>query len=448
MADNSKKIVIFTTFGDYQKAYSLTRVVRDQLKMLLKNGYSPTVIVNESFPPEDLFGDPNVTLFRLPNTPVSNDIEKDATFESDVDAIYNKLKEVITEDSVVLTHDIIYQPAALKHNFASRKLAGEVPGAKWLHWIHSATPPVTINRLVGVFGDEYVNLVRKPFPNSKYIYFNDFAAPSVANNFGITMEDVRVVHHPTDIAGFFGLSPEVEELMEKKNFLESDALCVYPIRLDRGKQVQMVIKTMAMLKKTGLSVRVVIVDFHSTGGDKVTYRDELKQIGIDWGLNQEELTFTSEERPEWKHEIPYNHVRDLMMLMNVFIMPSVSESYSLITQEAALLKNVVVLNYDFPPFRDIFGSNAIFRKYSSNFDVMADPTEAVRDGAHTLTEYGPNTAPAETRKNHEEKYHYSTAEMITSRLLHPEMALQRKILKTRNINYIFKKELEPLFYEI
>lgn len=448
MDRNSKKIVIFTTFGDYQKAYSLTRVVRDQLKMLLKNGYSPTVIVNESFPSEDLFADPNITLARLPNTPVSNDIEKDPTFEADVDAIYRKLKEIITEGTVVLTHDIIYQAAAIKHNFAARKLANEVPGVKWLHWIHSATPPVTLSRLVGIFSDDYVNLVRKPFPNSKYVYFNDFSVPTVANNFGISTEDVRVVHHPTDIAGFFGLSPEVEELMEKKHLLEADAICVYPIRLDRGKQVQFNIKTMATLKEAGLSVRMIVVDFHSTGGDKVTYRDELKQIGIDWGLNQEELTFTSEERDDWKHEIPYNHVRDLYLLMNVFIMPSVSESYSLITQEAGLLKNVVVLNYDFPPFRDIFGSNAIFRKYSSNFDVMADPSEAVREGSHTLTEYGPDKAPAETRKSYERDYHKGTAEMIAARLLHPEMALQIHLRQHRNLDYVFKKELEPLLYEV
>lgn len=444
----TKRVAIFTNFGDYQQAYSLTRVVRDQIKMLVTHGYKPTVIVNESFEPQDMYAHPDVTIFRLPNIPVSNDIEKDPTFEADVNAIAKGLERLAPDVDVIITHDVVYQPACLKHNFAARRVAAKFPQIKWLHWIHSATPPVTFGRLVGIFGDDYVNLVRKPFPNSKYVYFNDFSVPSVASNFDISQEEVRVVHHPTDIVGFLGISPQVEELVEKKHLLEADAICIYPIRLDRGKQVQMVIRTMAMLKKLGTSVRVVIVDFHSTGGDKVTYRDDLKQIGIDYGLNSDELTFTSEFNKEWRNELPYAHVRDLMLLSNVFIMPSVSESYSLITQEAGILKNVVVLNYDFPPFRDIFGSNAIFRKYSSNFDVMADPTEAMTsETSRTTTEYGPNGAPADARRKYEEDYHSDTAKMISARLNHPEMKLSTFLRKHRNLDYIFKRELEPLFWE-
>lgn len=445
----NKRIAILTNFGDYQEAYSLTRVVRDQIRMLLKHGYKPIVTVNESFVPQGLFAHADVEIFRLPNIPVSNDIEKDITFDQDVNQLAQRLEQLVALADVILTHDVVYQPAALKHNFAARKVAKNHPNVRWLHWIHSATPPVTLGRLVGVFGDEYTNLIRTPFPNSKYIYFNDFSVPSVAVNFGVDQEDVRVVHHPTDIINFFGISPAVEKLIDDKQLFSADAICIYPIRLDRGKQVEKVIKTMAMLKTADLSVRIIVVDFHSTGGDKVTYRDELKQIGIDYGLNSQELTFTSEENPDWKHEIPYAHVRDLFLLMNVFIMPSVSESYSLITQEAGLLKSVVVLNYDFPPFRDIFGPNAIFRKYSSKFDVLADPTEAMRDDTSgTNTEYGPAGVPPETRNNYEKSYHTATAEMIAARLRHPEVALSIHLRKHRNIDYIFKRELEPLFYEI
>ena len=194
------------------------------------------------------------------------------------------------------------------------------------------------------------------------------------------------------------------------------------------------------MKDFDLSVRVIIIDFHSTGGDKVTYREELKQIAIDYGLNSNEITFTSEENENWKVEVPQSVVRDFQLLSNVFIMPSASESYSLITQEAGLTKQVVVLNFDFPPFRNIFGENAIFRKYSSNIDIMN-----AMDG-NTNTAYGPQNASDDERKKYEKDYHYDTAGAIAARLQHPEMAMATRLRKERNLDFIFKHELEPLLY--
>ena len=436
----AKKIIIFTQFSEISEAYSLNRVVQDQIKMFVKNGYKPTVIVQESFEPAQMYAHPDVTIEKIPLVPCHNEVKKDPTFDEDVDKIERRLREIIQDGSVVLTHDVIYQPAALKHNFASRRVAKDV-NARWLHWIHSATSPVTLGALRPHFSDEYLNLVQQPFPNAYYIFFNHYSIPRIATNFGVDEEVVRIVHHPTDVCGFLGISPEVQEVVDKKKMLSADAVCTYPIRLDRGKQVEYVIKTMAKLKDYDLSIRVIIVDFHSTGGDKVNYREELKQTAIDYGLNPNEITFTSEERDDWKVEVPNTVVRDFQLLSNVFIMPSVSESYSLITQEAALTKQVVVLNFDFPPFRDIFGENAIFRKYSSNVDIMN-----AQDG-NTETKYGPANVSNDERKKWERDYHYTTAGMIASRLKHPELALATRLRKERNLDYVFSHELEPLLYE-
>jgi hypothetical protein len=239
---------------------------------------------------------------------------------------------------------------------------------------------------------------------------------------------------------------DVEEFVYEKKILDADVITVYPARLDRGKQVEYVIKTMACLKSFDLSVRVIIADFHSTGGDKLTYRDELKQVGIDYGLSQGELIFLSEYKPEWKYEVPQSVIGNLQLLANVFIMPSVSETYSLTTQEAGLTKQVVVLNQDFPPFRSIYGENAIYRKYSSGFDVLADLGEAVRPDSWTGTKYGAANLPNEARKSAEKAYHLTTAGMIAQRLHHPEMALSTFLRINRNLQTVFKKQLEPLFY--
>ena len=167
-------------------------------------------------------------------------------------------------------------------------------------------------------------------------------------------------------------------------------------------------------------------------------------MAIDYGLGEDELIWTSEYKELWSVEVPHEDVMSLMRLSNVFIMPSVSESYSLITQEAGLNKCVVVLNQDFPPFRDIFGGNAIYKKYSSNINVLADLAEL--DG-NTPTEYGPDKISPEERPNWEKKYHKGTAGMIWGELRKKPMALSIFLRKYRNLDYIFEHELEVLFSE-
>lgn len=442
-----KKVSILTSFADLQKAYSLNIVVQTQIKMLLMNGYEPTVIVHETFKPEGIYAHKGVTIKYIPNVPCHNEIRKDETFDQDVTNLENKLFEILKDQDVVLTHDIIYQNACLKHNMASRRVAKRLPNLKWLHWVHSATSPQLLSMLRPIFSEEYVKLVQTPFPNSKIIYPNSYAVPSVAKNFGVTTEDVKVVPHATDIAGFFGMSKEVEQVIFENEIFEADAICTYPIRLDRGKQVEYVIKTMAQLKNYGLSIRVIIIDFHSTGGDKLTYRDTLKQLAVDEGLASNEVIFLSEQNKAWQHEVDSRVVANFQCISNVFIMPSVSETYSLIAQEAGLCKQVVVLNYDFPPFRSIYGENAIYRKYSSRYDILADPSEALTERSETSTQYGSSNLPPEARKSAEAQYHRETAGQIAARLQHPEIALATKLRKERNLQTVFKKRLEILFYE-
>lgn len=442
-----KTVCIFTTFSDYLVAYSLNVIVQNQIKMLLLNGYKPRVIVHDTFKPQGIYANPGVEIVHIPNVPSHNEVKKDETFDEDVAGVEKRLEEILKDVDICITHDVIYQNACLKHNLAARQAAEKLPNLKWLHWIHSATSPALLNLVRPIFSDEYVNILMKPFPNARYVYPNNYAVPAVARNFDVPQEDVVVVHHPTDVFEFFGISKEVEELAYEKDLLSADAMTTYPLRLDRGKQAEHVIKTMAMIKEYGMTVRVVIVDFHSTGGDKLKYRDFLKEVAIDYGLASDELIFTSECNDQWKQECRQSVVRDFQLLSNVFIMPSVSETYSLVTQEAALTKQVVVLNGDFPPFRAIYGENAIYRKYSSAYDVMADPAEAVQPNSWTDTKYGAANLPPEARAGAEKMYHKDTAGMIVARLRHPEMALSRFLLKNRNLQYIFKHEIEPLFFE-
>ncbi len=427
-----KKVGILTTFTSVDDAYSLIGVVQNQIRMLVSHGYRPVVVVKEGFRPEQTFALKEVELRFIPNVPCSNYVAEavDENFKTDVEKLKKAVTEALKGVDSVLTHDLIYQPESLKLNFACRWAIkdGGLKNVRWLHMVHSATSPTTLGKELRQ-KDSYFEIATQRFPNSFIIFPNAYSIPRVARNFGYEEDQIKVVHHQTNMPSFCKWDPLVTKLVMDKNMLQADAIAVYPARLDRGKQVDRVIKIMAELKKLKYSVRFIGVDFHSTGGDKVTYREEMKKMAIDWGLNDQDLTFTSEFHESWRTSVPSKVVHDLFELSNVFILPSRSETYSLVAQEAALLGNLLVLNHDFAPFRDIYGKHAIYKQFSSNisFDGL--------DGE------------VNTKYSNEKAYYHDVAMRIKYELENNMvLAQQRRLRKFRNPIWVFKNELEPLLY--
>ena len=427
-----KKVAILTTFTSVDEAYSLIRVVANQIRMLIWNGYEPVVIVKAGFTPEKVFAAPQVELRYIPSVPTSNYVAEQIndTFEHDVDRLKEALVEDLKDVDIVLTHDLIYQPESLKLNFAARKAIaeGKLPNVHWLHWVHSATSPVDLAKELEQ-SEEYKKLVSQKFPNSFVVFPNHYSIPRVARNFGFEEDEVKVVHHQTNLPSYAGWDSIMTNMVMEHDILSSDAIAVYPARLDRGKQLEVVVKIMAKLgTELGMRAHVIFCDFHSTGGDKLKYREELKKIAVEWGIG-ERVLFTSEYHPKWKHSVPATVVHDFFDLSNVFIMPSRSETYSLVTQEAALSGNLLMLNHDFAPFRDIYGPNAIYKPFSANIG---------HDGLN---------GDIKTDYSNPGGFYYDCAMRIKYELENNlVLAQQKRLRQERSPMYVFKNELEPLFY--
>ncbi len=428
-----KRVSILTDFTGWDRSYSLCAVAGAQVKMLLRNGYEPIFIACEGFVADGPIAIEGVELRHIPSYSRSNRPEIDDSWEADVEKIAVALEEVLSGVDTVVTHDLVYQNAALKLNFAARIVAQKRPDIQWLHWIHSATRPGFLSS-----SQAFLNNLKRPFPNSFVIYPNEYDLPTVAKNFGYEENDVRCVHHPIDIEEFLDLHEMSRLIVNKCNLLAADAIGVYPVRLDRGKQVEYCIRTFAQLKRLGLSVRFIVMDFHSTGGDKVVYREWLKKLAIDKGLNSQEVTFTSEVDESLRLSCPSKVVRDLMMISNVYIHPSVSETYSLTTQEAAICGNFLVLNWDWPAMRSIYGESPIYTGFSSAAHGVGHFWQEDTQRSYGGAAEGEEGVDAFAR----DLALRIAYELKNNRVL----AMQTKIRKERNLDYVFKHEMEPLFY--
>lgn len=422
-----KNITILTTFRDAQAAYSLNRVVQDQIKMFLEAGYGPKIVVHQGFEPIEEYK--KVECIVIPDVACHNELYIDPTFKEDVAKLKEALKPIIADSDIVITHDLVYQPAAVKHNVAIREILKEnnYP-TRFIHWVHSATEPALVQQLRGG-GLQYLEICKTPFPNSFYIAFNQFSIPRIAKWFGTEESNVKYVPHPHDFFEFW--HPQAIEIAKRGNLLQKDVVIIYPVRLDRGKQAEYPIKVAHAVKELGRSVGCVIVDFHSTGGDKVTYRKELQLLALDLGMTENEVFFTSELNGV-EHliaEFPHQVTSNLFEISNTFILSSKTETYSLIAQEAAAHRNFCILNFDFPPFRSIYGDAPYYLKFSSGMDANTG-----LDG-ETTTKYAD-----------EKLYWRDAANYIVYVQEHTRvLALSNKIRKERNLDFVFRHHIEPLF---
>jgi len=419
-----KTVCVLTDFYEADSTYSLNIIAETQIRSLLDAGYTTVGIVDEHFKPERVWND--IELRHIPSPKErKNHVEFYPQIGDDVKATKAALDEVLADVDVIITHDLIYQCATMPLNFAARAWAQQNPHAVWLNWVHSATPsPIWTSE------DRLLEPLQRHFPNSKTVFPNSWDVPRVARTFRCEISDVAVVPHPTNVPEYLGFQEITKRMVKEKDLLSADAILVYPVRLDRGKQVEHVMRVAAGLKHFGKSVRVICVDFHSTGDDKVVYRDDLKKMLPDMGLNNVEVTFTSEFDKELHLRAPREVVRDLMLLCNVFVQPSVSETYSLIAQEAALCGAFLVLNRDLPVFRSVYGPHAAYFQFSSAVNALTGENGAIN------TDYGDIDG-----------YFNNIAGRIAYELQYNPILNQRtRIRKERTPRHIFKHYIEPLFY--
>jgi glycosyltransferase involved in cell wall biosynthesis len=421
---DKKKIFILTNFSQFLKSYSPIIVVSSQINMFKRAGYEPVLIAEEGWnpPEESIFA--GVRTERLPHV-VIDGTTVDAAFEADVDLLYEGLWDILDDNCAVFTHDLIFLPDLVKHNVASRRIADERPNISWFHMVHSATAPGSLIKERAMFGEKYSELLNSKFPNSIVMYPNAYDIPRVANNYSYEENEIVEVPHSSD--PIEGMSRIVKRLYDDLRLGEPEVLVVYPLRLDRGKYAEADVYLMAGCKANSMTSHVIFCDFQSTGGDKVEYRENLKELALRLGV-EDRVTFLSEFDEAASMEVPHEVVLELFTLSNVFLLPSKSETYSLIAQEAMSRGNLCLLNHDFAPFRQIYGKNALYKQFDgANIDFSG------QDG--------------EIKTTHEpiEEYYRLIASNVKYYLENDKVIRAKTWVRTkRNPDYVFKNYVEPL----
>lgn len=393
--------------------------------MLKRAGYQPILIACEGWePPEDTIFATTETRLTYPFA-IHDPNASAENIDETVELAYAQLKDILPDGAVVITHDLIFLPDYTILNLAARKLAEENATITWIHEVHSATNPQIVSQERNMYGSKYAEALSSAFPHSIIAYPNAYDIPRVARNFNFEEDQIAEVPHSTDPTE--GMHQLVQRIYDDKKLGDAEVLMVLPIRLDRGKYAEANIRFIAACKQLGVSSHLVVCDFQSTGGDKVTYREELKKLAASLDA-ADSVTFMSEFDDIAQMEIPHEIVLDLFGLSNVFLLASKSETYSLIAQEAMLKGNLCILNQDFAPFRQIYGKAALYKQFAgANIDFAGYNGEINTDHEHIDN-------------------HYSDMAKMVKYYLENDKVLYAKTRARveRNPDAVFRNYLEPL----
>lgn len=367
-----KKLAILTNFRGYDEAYGLCQFVRNEVKLLTRNGYTPRLILREGYKLDECRTAYSGVEFHCidPGQTGSNRVKVDADSETDIQRLHEQLRDVLDGVGLVITQDLIFQANQWKHHVAARRLARERPDLRWLHVVHSASVLNTSEKV-----GRYQNELQGKFPNSLLWTFTRESVERMGGLYGYEVDEIVVIPPPLDFVD--DMHPISQSIIQEHDLMHADIIIVYPCRLDTGKRPGIVIEIADELRKMHYDARVVLVNSYSNAGAKMEFRDELRQQAHRADVP---LVLTS-DAVGCKVRTPHQVVMNLFELGDVLIQPSSTESYSRILCEAAWHGCTLVLNYDLPLFREYEGL-ATMGKFSSSIDVhTGQPGE-------TTTEYG------------------------------------------------------------
>lgn len=398
-----EKVAVLTTFRSLPSGYGLVPVVLSQLRTLAKHGYEPHFYTEESFArhpdrekvPEGVEVMPKVPMVHLfdyqPGRPEQkHDVEgkgehhpkgNRTNFKRQVDYIYDGLEPYLKNYDVILTHDVIFQTWFLTHNGAIRKIADKHPNIRWVHWLHSGPS----SRPQGV---KYPHIFRySDMTNSVWVSPNETMVDKFAEMYHIPRAYVKVVYHTLDPVKFFDMHPLSAKMIEEYNLYDPAVLVVWPTRIDHpeAKGMYEVLEIIGwmnkILKKDNIDNDAVILFLNSWSSNPKAKNtmEKLRKYGYDHGIPRGCVRFSSEMGKEWENGVPWRVVRDMLWVGNCFMSGSVTETFSLATWEAAITKNMLILNERLGVFKELAGDRAEY-------------FEGVEDwgGVRTATNYHPS----------------------------------------------------------
>ena len=335
------KIAIITSFTEFNVGYSLSGIVKSQIKMLQKYGNEVELFVTEQFKdPEfevDFYGLKVHKIMPFYHMTDYQSLEEITPEHKEIAMkTHDVLMDVIKGFDVVFEHDMLFQGWHLPFGLGIVSVAEKNPKIPFFHWVHS------IPSGMKDFWD-----IRQYSVNNFIVYPNKSEFLQVAENYRSTIEQIQCIPHIVDIREFFDFcASSISFIDQHPAAMTADVVQIYPASTDKfsWKKIDVVIELFSEIKKQGFRVCLIIANqFATTTGTRESVQ-KFKNRGEELGLiPDEELIFTSQVDKAFELGIDKVFIRELMMLSNLFIFPTMGESFGLIVPEISLSSGALLV---------------------------------------------------------------------------------------------------------
>jgi glycosyltransferase involved in cell wall biosynthesis len=340
--DRPANVAILTpALARFDPAYSISHVILDQTRCLLRAGHEVSLFVAEAS---------------------SGDIPEGSTLKPFLPGpnyharILKMLEQELSGFDVVFTHDWIRHPELRPYLAALKEYAKQEKALRWYHWIHS----------VPTFKETWWDMSDLPL-NHWFVYPNATDASAAAERFNIDLGRTVVIPDIADLRLLCKFDAGLMELIDElPGLISADFVQVYPAAADRlkDKGLDKLIYMFAAIKNLGQSVCCLVVDSWSVKHGKEglkSYRDQARACG----LLKTEFAFISDHIKGFR-ALERHRLMNLLQLSNVCIFPTRGEAFGLILPETMLASGAYpVCNGSLPMMEEICGFKGLYPEFGS-----------------------------------------------------------------------------------
>jgi glycosyltransferase involved in cell wall biosynthesis len=299
------------------------------------------------------------------------------------------LSEVLAGVDLLIAHNVCSLNKNLALTAALIELSGRSDSPRLVCWHHDlawTTPRYRQELHPGYPWD----LLRTAWPGVVQVAVSELRRAELSALMELPPEDISVISNGIDLARFFKLEEQTRSFVERLRLLEADPLLLLPVRITRRKNIELAIRTLAVLKGTFPgAVLVVTGPLGPHNPANVDYFAQLTALRSGLGL-RDSAHFLAELAPDF---LPDEVIFDFYQLADALFMPSREEGFGIPILEAGLA-GLPVFCADIPPLRALAGENATY------FPPEAAPEEVASLLVDRLSYDPVFTLRAQTRKRY------------------------------------------------
>jgi hypothetical protein len=431
------RIAIIFISDKWDASYSLSSVVTSQINSFVNYNCELRVITKKECP-NWKFSD------KIDYRPCLSSFEfnprkkPEKNFNKKVKILEEELFENLKDIDIVIEHDGIFLDQFMHYNLAIRNLVKRLKNIKWLHWMHSG-PNIPKKKQKFPFNIYYTGM-----DNSYFVSVTKNHVKNFSKMYNIPISKVKFIHNSRVSRDFLKFDEISWKIIEKYNLFEADIISIFPTSISRtGKQLEIILFIMASLKEKGKKIRIIFPNsfaIHKNTEENVHIL-LTKWLADKLGLSEDEVIFTSDIDKELRNGCSPKIINDLFTISNLFIHPSVAETCSLTLLEAAITKNLCVLNKNTPSFSEIAGNNALYYNFPSLREKIAKKYKKL-----PLKKF--YTKFLDYYKKNKVFYRKIAKDIINNLEKNKALSLFSRVKKNFNEKHTFETQLKPLLEEI